>query len=140
MGTYALIVTTEELSVEGLASFVGTMGGELIPHETDQFVISNGDTDVWLAIQDHEDFVALHTSETISRWRQALGNRPRAAIELRLDHGHKRKQLYLYVAYAFSLKWNAILDDIDNLVVTAAELARRYREECTDLTITPKLS
>ena len=47
----------------------------------------------------------------------------------------QERQLYLYIAYAFSVEWNAVLDDIDDRVVTAAELLGRCQKECTDLTI-----
>lgn len=136
MGADALIVTSEDVTAEALASFVAELGGQPVAGAEGRLVVADGDTDVWLAIQPDEFFGLLHSEETVLQWRKALGQAPRKGVELMLDHGPKRRQLYLYIAYAFSLRWNMILDDIDDTIITAEELHRRCREECTDLTIT----
>lgn len=138
MGASAIVISSSEINVSELKNFVYELGGTLVPQENESFVITDGEADVWLAIQDREFASAFYDDETIKSWTKELGASPKTIIELQLDHSALSKQLYVYIAYKCGQKWNVILDDIDDSVQPYHSIISRYENNNFGLSIDKK--
>jgi hypothetical protein len=135
MSDSALIISSDDISFDDLKDFILSIGGHLLPQESSSFVISDQGADLWLAKQDEDFALDFYDDETLEEWKKYLGEGMKTVIELRLDHTLLCKQLYLFFAYEFGKKWNVILDDVDDSIVSYKEIVTSYKSNCDGLTI-----
>lgn len=135
MSDSAMVISSDEISLDDLRGFVSSLGGNLVPQETASFVINDQETDLWVAIQDSEFASEFYDDETLKAWSKSLGGDMKTIIELQLDHTPLCKQLYLYVAYKLGEKWNIVLDDVDDSVVGYSDLVSMYKKNNAGLTL-----
>lgn len=138
MSDSAMIISSNEITTGDLSDFVTSLGGTVVPQETNSFVINDQETDLWVAIQDMGFASEFYDDETFDSWNKALGGEVKSIIELQLDHTPICKQLYLYVSCKFGESWNVVLDDIDDSIVSYSELISRYENNNQGLTIDKK--
>lgn len=135
MSDSAMVILPCEISNSELGEFVESLGGSLVPEEQANFVISDGAASVWLGIQPRIMTTGLYDVETLNDWEKALGEKPRSIIELQLGHSGLCYQLYVYIVYRMGKKWQLILDDIDDSIVTYSEVVDKYQAVNKELTI-----
>ena len=138
MSNSAMVISSDNITSDELSKFLLGLGGCLVPLETQSYVINDSDSDLWIAIQDKSFSDDFYDDETLSSWNMLLGKNNRTIIELQLDHSAVCKQLYLYIAYEMGKRWNIVLDDIDDAVVSYSALATRYINNNDKLTIDKK--
>lgn len=133
MSLSAMIITSEHINNDMLGEFINSLGGRLVPEESDSYVVSEGDSSIWVGIQDSKFAKDFYDEQTIQEWRSKLNGVPVSIIELELDHTDGSQLLYLRVAYEFAKKWNSILDDIDDEVISSEELTEKYINSIDDV-------
>ncbi len=138
MGAAALLITSSIVTDDDLESFVKSFGGSISSEKYKIFNINDGFAGLYLAVKSEESLACFCDDQTRNEYRRLLGSKERTVIEVGLNHTEKSRQLYIYIALQFCRKWNAVLDDIDDLIVPVSEIERRYRELCTDLSIDKK--
>jgi hypothetical protein len=135
MSDSAMVVSSDEITTNELSDFVLSLGGGVIPGETESFWISDQEADLWLAIQSRSFALEFYDEETLEAWRRSLGSDVKTIIELRLDHTPLCKMLYLYVACKLGERWNVVLDDVDDSVVCYDDILSMYRVNSRGLAI-----
>jgi hypothetical protein len=135
MSNSALLISSDDISFDDLNDFILSIGGHLLPQESSSFVISDQGADLWLAKQDEEFASDFYDASTLEEWKRHLGKDMKTVIELRLDHTILCKQLYLYVSYELGRRWNIVLDDVDDSVVSYRDIVATHKSNCDGLTI-----
>ncbi|UOF15323.1 hypothetical protein IEQ11_01255 [Lysobacter capsici] len=134
MGLSASIITSEFVCSKELGEFCFSIGGWLVEGGGGgRYGVNNGDTNVWLAIQSEWMTEMLYDQDFDNACAKILCAPPKVVIEMECGRGSKQDSLYVYVAYMFSKKWNIVLCDIDERILSPAEIEARCAAECGDL-------
>jgi len=128
------IITSEIVSTKDLSELCLSMGGWLVDGGVvETYGINSGDTNVWISIQQDWATEMLRDEEFDNACENILGAAPKTFIEMQRGRGSKQGRLYIYIAYVFSKKWNVVLCDIDERILSPAEIEARCAAECGDL-------
>lgn len=128
MSDSAMIISSEIVSAEKFCNFVKDIGG-YVPHlGASRGGIDKGESSVWLGLLDEDMIHEMYSDGDIAEWEAKLGAAPQIIVELRLDHSPRAKLLYLWVVFVFGKKWNSILYDVNDELLSYAQVSDRYQE------------
>ncbi|CAI8766116.1 hypothetical protein [Pseudomonas chlororaphis] len=127
MGASAMIVSSDVLTLDDFQGVVHGLGGFIKCKVPPRGVISEGETDVWLAMLSRDDFGEFYDEEDMLGWQSVLKAAPQTIVEVRLDHTQRSKVLYLGVALGFAKVCNCVLHDIDESVLSYDAICEKYR-------------
>lgn len=128
MADSAMIISSEMLTAEDFQDFVRSNGGSIKFGEFPRRGISQGESDIWLAMLPKDIFEGFYDAEDILEWQSLLGAAPQTLIEIRLDHTQKSRLMYLEVFLSFGKLWHCVLYDVDDSVLSYDLVCERYRD------------
>lgn len=126
MADSAMIISSALLTVEEFREFIYSNGGSVKLGEFPRGAISEGGLDIWLAMLPKDVYEGFYDAEDILEWEGVLGATPQTLIEIRLDHTRRSRLMYLNVFLNFGKRWNCILHDVDDSILSCGLVWDKY--------------
>lgn len=126
MADSVMIISSDVLTVEKFQEFIRSNGGSIKFGNFPRGGITEGESDIWLAILPKDIFESFYDDEDIHEWKSVLRGTPQTLIEVRGDHTQKSRLMYLKVFLSFGKLWNCILQDIDDKLLTCDLVRKNY--------------
>lgn len=127
MSLSATIFSSTQLTVEDFKQIILSSGGYVssgIPHRGG---ISEGDSDIWLALHSKDVIEEFYDADDRQEWQDVLGDVPQVMVEINLDHTEHAKLMYLKVFLRFAKAWPCILHDVDDAVLSCRSVLLKYK-------------
>ncbi len=127
MSLSAIIFSSEQLGVRDFKEVILADGGHVSSGKPFRGSISEGDSDIWLALLSKDVIDEFYDAEDLQEWEDVLGAVPQVMIEVNLDHTEHAKLMYLKVFLSFAKAWPCILHDVDDAVLSYSSVLEKYK-------------
>ncbi|TMU78903.1 hypothetical protein FGA82_14625 [Pseudomonas fluorescens] len=127
MSLSAMIFSSTQLTIEDFKEVILSSGGYVSSGMPFRGGISEGDSDIWLALHSKDVVEEFYDADDLQEWKDVLGSVPQVMVEINLDHTEHAKLMYLKVFLNFAKAWSCILYDVDDAVLSCRSVLLKYK-------------